>query len=177
VTFLGDVPAPVQHTPQHNAPPGGYDHLWRQQQWQPSPVLPEQAPPPKRLVLGEEEAERVLAEYRAKHGLVARPVLRGAEADAAYAAFLATESVTVTAERSAAIRALGFGLGLLALLGAVVWCVPPWWIVTHHHPGANAMSAGGVMQALVGLWIATTFIVGPAGLIAFFGGLMGGSER
>jgi hypothetical protein len=39
------------------------------------------------------------------------------------------------------------------------------------------MSAGGVLQALVGLWIVTTFIVGPMGIVCFFGGLLGGSKR
>jgi hypothetical protein len=39
------------------------------------------------------------------------------------------------------------------------------------------MSTGGVLQALVGLWIATTFIVGPVGLFCFFGSLLGDSKR
>ncbi len=58
-----------------------------------------------------------------------------------------------------------------------MWCTPPWWIITHHNATATAMSAGGVLQALVGLWALTTFIVGPLGLLGFFSGLLGSSKR
>jgi hypothetical protein len=80
--------------------------------------------------------------------------------------------VSPTAAERDAARAAGGGRfwgGLLALPGAFVYCAPPWWIIASHNPTATAMTARGVLQALVGLWAITTFIVGPIALVCFLG--------
>jgi hypothetical protein len=67
--------------------------------------------------------------------------------------------------------------GVLGLLGAFVYCTPPWWIIATHYPTASAMSVAGALQALVGLWAITTFIAGPVGIIVFFGGIANSSKH
>jgi hypothetical protein len=64
-----------------------------------------------------------------------------------------------------------FGSGLLALLAAAIWCVPCWYVVATMHANANAMSAKGGAQALVGLWLITTVVAALGGIGFFIGGI------
>lgn len=64
-----------------------------------------------------------------------------------------------------------FWRGILSLLGSMAWCLPCWWVFTHWHPDAAAMSGAGTLQALVGVWFISTWIVGLIGAGMFIGGI------
>jgi hypothetical protein len=144
----GQLPPGVQQAPM--VPPGAYDYLHptASQQWQPS--VPVRSPQTQ-YSSPQQDSYRLAYQSSSSHTYVSPTA---AERDAANAA-----------------DSRNFGGGFLALLGAFVYCAPPWWIIATHNPTAPAMSAGGVLQALVGLWAFTTFIVGPIGIVCFFGGV------
>jgi hypothetical protein len=74
-------------------------------------------------------------------------------------------------EAAANTESISFWPDFLALVGAFAYCAPPWWIIATHNPTARAMSAGGVLQALTGLWALTTFTAGPVRIASFLGGV------
>jgi hypothetical protein len=169
-------PDSVPQPPFHNAPEGGYDPL-PGGQWQPSPpVLQPRTASAQPCSLP--EGMRWVEEHQSGPVVHATPTpARVGSCPAPVASSYQYVRPTV-AERDAAIAAWvrSFGWGLLALLGAFVWCAPPWWIVTTQPSGATT-AGGAVLHSLVGLWIITTFIVGPMGIVSFFGSLLGGSKQ
>jgi hypothetical protein len=142
----GAVPPELQQ-PYQVAPPGAYDYLQGRsgaaRQWQPAAPV-----------------RSSYADYSSSQ--------RQTDVGHSYARVSPT-----AAERDAqrAAESVSFWPGFLSLLGAFLYCAPPWWIIATHNPTATAMSAGGVMQALVGIWACTTVIAGPVGVFGFLAGV------
>ena len=79
----------------------------------------------------------------------------------------ATEKAEKAATRKAEKAAAGsfFWLGVLGLIGAALWCLPCWAMVAHNQSPSPFVGFFG------GLWFLSTFLVAPAGVLYFLGGV------
>lgn len=156
----GGLPPELQQAPA-GPPPGAYDYLRRPTaaagQWQPSVPV-----------------RSSYAEYSSPHAhgnWQTSPPSRSSTSPRGGSSHTYVRPTAAERDAERAAESGSFWAGFLGLLGAFVYCAPPWWIIATHNPTASAMSAGGVMQALVGLWACTTVIAGPIGVICFLGGV------
>jgi hypothetical protein len=74
-------------------------------------------------------------------------------------------------KKRAAAEPSYFWKSFLFLIGALIWCVPCWYIIATMNANADAMSVKGVAQALVGLWFFTTWFVALGGIVYFIAGI------